>query len=262
MNKEQFTLFLENTGKLDTGSIDSLVGLINEFPYCQPARVLLTLNLLKEKNVRYDAELKTTAVYVSNRGLLRKYIDKIITEEVSKTANIHKATKKTNVKPDNKKAEVVDNSNTDTSDPSLKNKNAAPDVDQYDTETINEVKNIINRHIQELEDENELRKKASKVSDKKNKGGKKKNEIIDEFIKKEPSISRPKSSFYNPTEKARESIVDTEGIVSETLAGIYYDQGHLRKAIKIYQKLSLKFPEKSSYFAALINKAEKELNLK
>ena len=82
---------------------------------------------------------------------------------------------------------------------------------------------------------------------------------IDEFIKNEPSISRPKAEFYDPVSKAKESVVDNENIVSETLAGIFYDQGHLQKAIKIYQKLSLKYPEKSSYFAALIKKAEKEL---
>jgi len=84
-------------------------------------------------------------------------------------------------------------------------------------------------------------------------------DIIDDFIKNEPSISRPKAEFYDPADKARESVVDNENIVSETLANIFYDQGHLQKAIKIYQKLSLKFPEKSSYFAALIKKAEKEL---
>jgi len=129
---------------------------------------------------------------------------------------------------------------------------------------IQELKEIINRHIDELEQETHLKspshvavepeKKVDVVKEKS------KEELLDEFIKNQPSITRPKAAFFNPLEVAKESIVDQENIISETLATIYYDQGHLQKAIKIYQKLSLKYPEKSTYFAALIQKAEKELN--
>jgi len=90
---------------------------------------------------------------------------------------------------------------------------------------------------------------------------KSKSEIIDQFIKNAPRITRSKKDFFNPNDWARDSATDKEEIVSETLAKIYYDQGNREKAIKIYRKLSLKYPEKSSYFAALIQKIESEINL-
>jgi ferredoxin-NADP reductase len=81
-----------------------------------------------------------------------------------------------------------------------------------------------------------------------------KEEIIEKFILEEPRISRPKSEFFNPSESAQKSSLDADDIVSETLAQLYSQQGNTAKAIRIYEKLSLLIPEKSSYFAALIEK--------
>lgn len=49
-----------------------------------------------------------------------------------------------------------------------------------------------------------------------------------------------------------QSITEDEEVVSETLASILAMQGKNKKAIKMYKALSLKFPEKSRFFAQKI----------
>ncbi len=48
------------------------------------------------------------------------------------------------------------------------------------------------------------------------------------------------------------------GFCTETLAGIYAEQGYPAEARKIYSHLMLRYPEKSAYFAALIEKLQTE----
>lgn len=84
--------------------------------------------------------------------------------------------------------------------------------------------------------------------------------LINQFIEKQPSISRPKQEFYSPERAMKRSEEFSTSIVTETLANIFRSQGHFEKAIISYEKLQLKFPEKSAYFASLIEQIKKEQN--
>ena len=81
--------------------------------------------------------------------------------------------------------------------------------------------------------------------------------IIDKFISENPKIkpisdNAPKPKLVNNDDAISDSLM------TETLARIYLEQKNYEKAIQSYKILSLKYPEKSSFFAHQI-KLVKEL---
>ena len=84
------------------------------------------------------------------------------------------------------------------------------------------------------------------------------NEIIDRFIKTQPSITRKPAAI--PPESGDLSEPSGhfgENIVSETLVEILLKQGKKEKAIEVLKKLIWKFPQKKTYFASQIEELRK-----
>lgn len=80
--------------------------------------------------------------------------------------------------------------------------------------------------------------------------------IIDDFIKKDPKISKPVKNTKQEdlsTESTKEKT-----FISENLAMINASQGNISKAISIYEQLLLKNPHKKSYFVAQIEKLKNQ----
>lgn len=245
MNKEQYINFLSEPEKLNSSSIIDLEKLVCEYPYCASLHILLALSLFLDRNLKSDAQLHKTAAIIGDRKMLKKHIDYI-------NDNLEKIQLPDEYEPlDN--TESIDK--TIQVEEILKNKK------------IEELKARIELKLAEIERAKKAKKTGAKSQssnpniealDKENKG-KSKVELIENFIVSEPSITRKSAQFFDPIDLASQSITDQANIVSETLAQIYYDQGYKEKAIKIYDKLSLKFPEKSSYFASQILRIEKEI---
>lgn len=80
--------------------------------------------------------------------------------------------------------------------------------------------------------------------------------LIDRFIREQTPEPRAKQAFFTPQEAAKRSLEDSDELVTETLARIYAAQGNTEKAIRAYRSLALKYPDKSSYFAALVKELE------
>lgn len=78
-------------------------------------------------------------------------------------------------------------------------------------------------------------------------------ELEENLEKKTESLPKGKK----PKELAKESIQEHDDIISETLAQLLEAQGHVQRAIEMYERLSLQNPEKSSSFAAKIEELKK-----
>jgi tetratricopeptide (TPR) repeat protein len=86
--------------------------------------------------------------------------------------------------------------------------------------------------------------------------------IIDQFLKSNPKLksmahlqqkSEPQEDLSAKSSKIKKNLA------SENLALIFIKQGKHKKALKIYEQLIVKFPEKKSYFAEQIEKLRNEL---
>tara|TARA_B100000929_G_scaffold287496_1_gene274280 strand:- start:508 stop:1143 length:636 start_codon:yes stop_codon:yes gene_type:complete len=84
--------------------------------------------------------------------------------------------------------------------------------------------------------------------------------LIQNFIKSNPAISFDKQSSKNNL--ANEFKVSKKEYMTETLAKLYFEQSKFKEAIKAYEILCLKYPEKISLFADQIKKIKNNLKNK
>ena len=82
------------------------------------------------------------------------------------------------------------------------------------------------------------------------------NNLVDTFLKTEPKIV-PTDNYYEVD--LTESLQENMDMATETLADIYVSQGHIQKAIEIYEHLILKYPEKHIYFATQIDRLKQDI---
>ncbi len=85
---------------------------------------------------------------------------------------------------------------------------------------------------------------------------KKKFELIDKFIENKPKIV-PSENLTSNVNIKESTTLDKNELMTETLAKVYLEQKKYKKAIQAYKILSLKYPEKSSFFANRIKAVQK-----
>lgn len=271
MDNKQLIGYMKRPELLKGDTVKAVEQLAADYPYFAIAQALLAVAYQNAGDDRYEGQLKRTAAIMPNRDKLRLFTlitlhrfesepelpalpDEMPPAEPAPTDNVFST------------IESIDAQEEQNSGIIREKVFIIPEIDLSGTheelsaemalleekrKSLDELKAIIAHRLKELEAEKQRKEsepeKPKKMSRK---------ELIDKFILENPSITRPKAEFYNPISVAQNSIIDQENIVSETLAKIYEKQGYFEKAISIYEKLGLKYPKKSRYFAAQIERLQ------
>ena len=274
MDGKQLIGYMTRPELLKGEVVQEMEQLVADYPYFAIGQALLTIAYQNADDYKYPSQLKRTAAIMPNRDKLRLFtvIAKhrfesepeipALPDEAAPTDNVF-----SNIEPIETKEEqntgiirekvfIIPEIDLSGSREELSAEMALLDEKR---KSLDELKAIIANRLKEIEEEKQKKKEIEEEKQKKEakqEPPKKlsRKELIDKFILENPSISRPKAEFYNPISVAQNSIIDQENIVSETLAKIYEKQGYFEKAISIYEKLGLKYPEKSRYFAAQIER--------
>ena len=305
MNRNDFLNMIEDTVPVSRQMIGEVYELIDIFPYFQSAHLLLLKGLYSNADVKFENQLRNSAIHVGDREVLYWLLktkstsdtDKIdikqdsdlkkeivsdthqtviesaknseyLIDEIEKDFDETKFIEKQDAhgqnpdhsimiatEPDNIESEGViflpdeDISPSDDKvffmDPGF----AFPErSDLLELDLDKDNTSLLTEEEISLEDQDQLEKNSKKLLE---------SELIDKFIIANPRIEPQKDKSYVPDDDISKPYVEEAGgLVTETLAKIYINQGYYSRAMDIYEKLSLKFPEKSSYFASQIEKVK------
>ena len=265
MDSKKVIGYMRMPERLKGEAVHDMEQLTLDYPYFSIGQALLAIAYQNTNDPHYDSQLKHAAATMPNRDKLRLFSliarhrfesepeIPALPDEFAPSDNVF--TSMESVEPEEENSNIIREKvfiipEIDLSG-SHEELSAEMALLEEKRKSLDELKAIIANRLKEIEAEKQ-RKETEKPAAKKLS----RKELIDKFITENPSISRPKAEFYNPISVAQNSIIDQENIVSETLAKIYEKQGYIEKAISIYEKLGLKYPKKSRYFAAQIERLQ------
>ncbi len=292
MNVSDFIHILQKSNTiLSPKQTRELEDIIEEYPYFQAARALHLKGLKNLDSYKYNGALKVTAAHTADREVLFDYItsqefvqnniadtiagrgskledQNAVSEEIepSETVNAMLVDAEEVALPQNiQDAEQILNpalfKSKTPEEPVLeetKEEDPTPEAElqlgkpipftKKEKHSFTEWLKLTSKHeAEEPQEAQEVMEELEK---------KKKFELLDKFIENNPKIV--------PTENANAKVnikestkFDKNELMTETLAKVYLEQKKYKKAIQAFKILSLKYPEKSGFFADQIRAVKK-----
>ena len=256
MNLIEFSNNLKGPRSTSIEQTRDLENIIEEFPYFHAAHFLHLNGLKNQNSFKYNNYLKKTAAYTSDRSVLFDFITSynfnfqpsLEKKEINPNKNLKKIklskVKAVENKVEENTKEIVETTNLKVGKPLQFNNAETYSFSQW--LQITSVKPI-------------QRKKTITKELSQPKSNKSNFDLIDNFISLKPKIKPVLSKLGNNI--AIDSVTENKSLMTETLAHVYLEQKKYQKAITAFTVLSLKYPEKSGFFANQI-KAIKTLQEK
>ncbi len=284
MNVTDYTYLINKPDAINEKQTDALGKVLDDFPYFQSARALRLKGLFNQNSFRYNYALKVTASHTTDRTVLFDFITSDTFVAIQKGLYDKKVLELLDISVvdfEEIKPELKPQSRINTLEQSILTsiKEATIAIDEKEIASaaadssnlamtaeenleigkpldfsINEKHSFqewlqISR-IQPIVREKEIESNGAIVVSDDDK--KKKLELINKFIEDSPKIPPIKqgsetTTIFEPNQ------TDNSYLMTETLARVYLEQKKYQRAIQAYEILILKYPEKSSFFAARIS---------
>ena len=280
MNRNDFFAMVENKEPIKKSTLGEIYELVEMFPYFQSAQLLLLKGLNDNEDVRFNKQLRRSALHIANREILYYYLNPRLNRKLKNDIGVLSGNDFTiqEVEQQKELRDTVDNNNTEIHsilNPAISKNDDNANVillmdDQVeimdDRSFYMDTGEVITDKGELLELDADLEELSASESDVDNISStnnieeselrrQQQSELIDKFIIADPRIERAKEeNHYSIADLSAPHLEEKGGLVTETLARIYINQEYYSKAIAIYEKLCLKYPEKSSYFATQIEK--------
>ena len=260
MNLIEFSEILQQPGQVQKNQAEAIEKIIKEFPYFQAAHAIYLSALKKQNSFKYNQALKKTAALTTDRSILFEFITSNLfvienyvstdtetvpaTEETTETTATEDISGNEQKTPTNTEATGEHPKESDT-DKTLPVGKPLP-FKSDDTFSFNEWLNLSGyKPVERKPEENKQNQEP---------------DLIDRFIAANPKIKPAKHTEI--TDYSEQSAKENEHLMTETLALVYLEQKKYEKAKMAFRILSLKYPEKSSFFANRIEEVEKLQNKK
>ncbi len=227
MNKDVFSYLVAHPVNISLTDVKTIEAITNQYPYCQLGHTLLA----KGYHTQYAEELAFEKIrYASAHALSRNALRKLINGSFKNEQVVSMQGKF--------ESEYLHKFNEEVNNQTISLEVELP-KDISDRDILNNSVVVEDYFIDEIAQRRDLQ-----------------NSIIDSFLTKDPGLIRTTKSQLEAMGKQEDlssgSVRLEKGIVTESYAKILTMQGRKDKAIEVYEKLILKFPEKKAYFASKI----------